>query len=169
MPGSSGIAEAAHTAAGLWADAAGSLRPAGRSANHVYSFDASGTTRYLRLVSSDDRTRGQIEAELDFIAHLRRGGVGAAAPLASRAGRLVEELPHGGGLLFACGRLLEGYSEETTADVSLADLTMFCRWRLVYMFLVYARRWGFENLDGRQAEWFARKRENIARGYAWGA
>ncbi|MDQ3135012.1 MAG: phosphotransferase [Acidobacteriota bacterium] len=65
--------------------------------------------------------------------------------------------------------LLEGYSENMRLSVSLADLTMFCQWRLLYMFLVYARKWGFENLSGQQAEWFARKRENIARGYQWQA
>ncbi|MBA3768088.1 MAG: phosphotransferase, partial [Acidobacteria bacterium] len=63
--------------------------------------------------------------------------------------------------------LLEGYSENMQLDVTLAEVTMFCQWRLIYMFLVYARKWGFENLSEQQAEWFAKKRENIARGYKW--
>jgi Ser/Thr protein kinase RdoA (MazF antagonist) len=65
--------------------------------------------------------------------------------------------------------LLEGYSENMKLDVTLTDVTMFCQWRLVYMFLVYARKWGFENLSEQQAEWFAQKRENLARGYKWNA
>lgn len=313
MSGAHSIDEAANGAAGLWPGPAGPPRPVGHSANHVYSFEAAGETFYLRLVSSEHRTRVQVEAELDFILYLRRGGVGAAAPAPSSAGRLVEELPHGDASLFACvfeeakgerfrydparpdaehfrlrgrtlgrlhalskayapaagarrfawdedgllrdvdaflpgseevvrreyealrgrlqrrprtretfglihgdfgetnyrhaggrlnlfdfddccyhwfaydlavcvyphgrrpeaprllDRLLEGYSEEAPSGVGLADLTTFCQWRLVYMFLVYARKWGFENLTGRQAEWFARRRENIARGYTWGA
>lgn len=41
----------------------------------------------------------------------------------------------------------------------------FCRLRLLYMFLTYAKKWGFSDLSDRQASWFARKRENIAIGY----
>jgi Ser/Thr protein kinase RdoA (MazF antagonist) len=65
--------------------------------------------------------------------------------------------------------LYEGYCENMDSDTTLADITMFCQWRLVYMFLVYARKWGFEHLSEQQAGWFAQKRENIARGYRWPA
>ena len=65
------------------------------------------------------------------------------------------------------GWLLEGYSENMKLEVKLADVTMFCQWRLIYMFLVYARKWGFENLSEQQTGWFAKKRENIAHGYLW--
>jgi len=303
--------ELANTAVELWHGVIGSLQHVSDSANHVYSFIESGETRYLRLISSYDRTKQQVEAELDFIAYLRRGGVSAMLPLSSSAGRLIEEFPLANSLLFACvfeeakgerfsydsvashqehfrlrGRtlgqihalskaylpsdsfrrfawnedkllldincflpksekivwreydvlkerlndyptssqtyglihgdfgetnyryrdarlnifdfddccyhwfaydlaitiyphgwrreglqlldwLLEGYSENMQLDVKLADITMFCQWRLLYMFLVYARKWDFENLSEQQAEWFARKRENIARGYTW--
>jgi len=305
--------ELAHTAVKLWHGVTGSLQHIGDSVNQVYSFIESGGTRYLRLISSNDRTKEQVEAELDFIAYLKRGGVSAMLPLAAATGRLIEELPLANGLLFACvyeaakgewfsydsatshkehfrlrGRtlgqihvlstayvpadsfrrfawdedkllldidgflpksekivwreydvlkerlkdypkssqtfglihgdfgetnyrhqdarlnifdfddccyhwfaydlaitiyphgwrreglqlldwLLEGYSENMQLDVQLVDITMFCQWRLLYMFLVYARKWGFENLSAQQAEWLARKRENIARGYAWSA
>jgi Ser/Thr protein kinase RdoA (MazF antagonist) len=63
--------------------------------------------------------------------------------------------------------LLEGYAEKTSLNTTLAELTMFCQWRQIYMFLVYARKWGFNDLSPQQAEWFARKRENIVRGYEW--
>jgi Ser/Thr protein kinase RdoA (MazF antagonist) len=63
--------------------------------------------------------------------------------------------------------LLEGYAESMQSSVTLADVTMFCRWRLLYMFLVHARTWGFERLSEQQAAWFAQKRKNIARGYEW--
>jgi Ser/Thr protein kinase RdoA (MazF antagonist) len=304
--------EFANIAIGLWGGDAKSLELIGDSANYVYSFIEFGKTRYLRLISSYDRTKGQIEAELEFIFHLRQGGVSVALAVASVHGRFVEELSSGSDLLFACvfeqaegerfrydaaaksnkehfrlrGRtlgqihalsktyipsgkfrrfawdgdnlllevekflpksekivwreydalkerlrhcpqsketyglihgdfgetnyryqnsrltifdfddccyhwfvydlaltiyphgwrkeglqlldwMLEGYSENMPLNVSLAEVTMFCQWRLVYMFLVYARKWGFERLSPQQSEWFAQKRENIARGYQW--
>jgi Ser/Thr protein kinase RdoA (MazF antagonist) len=304
--------EIANTAIKLWHGETGSLQLVSDSANRVYSFIESGETRYLRLISGSDRTEGQVEAELDFIAHLRRGGVSAMLPLSSSTGRLIEELPLADELFFACvfeeakgqrfrygpatsnkehfrlrgrtlgqihalskaylpsggfrrhaweeekllldtnsflppsekivrreydtlkerlrdypksgqtfglihgdfgetnyrhqgarlnifdfddccyhwfvydlavtiyphgwrpeglrllGWLLEGYSENMHLEVRLAEITMFCQWRLIYMFLVYSRKWGFENLSEQQAEWLTQKRENIARGYTWG-
>jgi amicoumacin kinase len=295
----------------LWNGDAKSCREIADSANRVYSFLESGQTRYLRLISTSSRTKPQVEAELDFIFHLRRGGISAMPPVPSAAGRLIEELgseenahlasvfeeaqgeqvafgsasfnkeylrlrgrtlgkihalsktfvPSGNrrrptwdedpllltidgflptsetlvrkkyqalgnrlqyypkshdtyGLIhgdfgetnlrsangqlnvfdfddccycwFACDLaiaiyphgwrkeglqflnwMIEGYSEIMPWHAPLADITMFCQWRLVYMFLVYARKWGLQNLSPRQAEWFTQKRENIARGYQW--
>jgi Ser/Thr protein kinase RdoA (MazF antagonist) len=303
--------ELANTAVKLWHGDTELLRYVGDSANPVYSFIESGETLYLRLTSSCYRTKEQIEAELDFIAYLHRGGISAMLPVPSTAGRLIEELPFANSSLFACvfeeakgecfryapskhnkehfrlrgrtlGRihalskgyvpsdgfrrfawdedklllnvndflpqsekiiwrehdvlkerlqdhakssqtyglihgdfgetnyryqddrlnvfdfddccyhwfaydlaitiyphgwrkeglrlldwLLEGYSESMQVDMTLADVTMFCQWRLIYMFFVYARKWGFEDLSEQQAEWFAKKRENIAHGYKW--
>jgi amicoumacin kinase len=76
--------------------------------------------------------------------------------------------PHGWrrgaeGLLDA---LLEGYSEETEWDAHLKDeLTYFYRLRQLYMFLNYAKKWGFSNLSAEQIKWFTQKRDNIAQGY----
>jgi amicoumacin kinase len=305
--------ELANTAIKLWQGVTGSLQHIGSSTNYTYSFIESGNTRYLRLTSSCDRAREQIEAELDFIAHLHRGGVSVMLPISSAAGRFVEEIQFANHLLFGCvfeeaegelfrydsakfnkehfilrgrtlgqihalstdyvpsGRfrrfawdedkllleageflpksekavwhaygelrewlqdnpqskgtyglihgdfgetnyryrddqlnifdfddcryhwfvydlaitiyphgwrkeglrlldwLLEGYSEKMKLDVTLTDVTMFCQWRLVYLFLVYARKWRFEDLSEQQAEWFALKRENLACGYRWHA
>lgn len=63
--------------------------------------------------------------------------------------------------------LLEGYAENMRLNATIAEVTMFCEWRLIYMFLVYAGKWGFENLSEQQAAWLAQKRENIAHGYTW--
>jgi len=303
--------EVANLAVRFWCGDTESLEFIGNSANYIYHFVESGKTRYLRLVSSYDRTKKQIEAELDFIFHLQQGGVSVALPVSSVAGRLVEEIVCANDLLFACvfeqaegerfryetatsnkehfrlrGRtlgqihtlskdyvfsdsfrrfawnedklllnierflpksekivwreydllnnrlrelpqsketyglihgdfgetnyryqdsrlnifdfddccyhwfvydlaitiyphgwrkeglqlldwLLEGYAENMSLDVPLAEITMFCQWRLVYLFMVYARKWGFENLSEQQAAWFAQKRENITHGYQW--
>jgi amicoumacin kinase len=295
----------------LWRGDENSTEQVSDSANYVLSFAESGKKYYLRLTPSFERTKNQIEAELDFVAFLYRGGVSVSMPVSSVAGRLIEEIKSGENLLYACvfeeargerfkfdsaesvkehfrlrgrtlGRIhalskayapagdfrrfawnedkillqtnaflpesekivwrefeflkerlqdypkssetfglihgdfgetnyrfqnnqlnifdfddccyhwflydvavtiyphgwrreglqlldwiLEGYAEKMRLQTTLADVTTFCRWRLVYMFLVYAKKWGFENLTRRQAEWFASKRENIARGYAW--
>ncbi|MDQ3749421.1 MAG: phosphotransferase [Acidobacteriota bacterium] len=311
MPDSVRRNEFANVAVGLWRGDNESLEFVGDSANYVYSFIESGKTRFLRLTSSCDRTKEQIEAELDFISYLHQGSVSAALPVSSVAGRFVEEITSTNDLLFACvfeqaegkrfrynsaesnkehfrlrGRtlgqihalsktylpsgnfrrfawdadnlllevekflpksekivwreygalkerlreypqlkqtyglihgdfgetnyrlqdsrlnifdfddccyhwfvydlaitiyphgwrkeglqlldwLLEGYSEGMPLNVTPTDITLFCQWRLIYMFLVYARKWGFEHMSQQQAKWFAQKRENIARGYQW--
>lgn len=94
--------ELANTAVKLWHGVTGSLQRIGDSVNHIYNFIESGKTRYLRLISSYDRTKQQVEAELDFIAFLNWGGVSAMLPLPSSTGRLIEELPLADSLLFAC-------------------------------------------------------------------
>ena len=79
----------------------------------------------------------------------------------------VSIYPHGWrkeGLRLLDG-LLEGYAENMPLVIEREEITLFCRWRMLYMFLVYAKKWGFENLSKEQAVWFAQKRENIARGY----
>lgn len=302
---------AAVEAASLWGAAADTLRHVGDSANHVYSFVSQGKTRYLRLTHGAHRTRQQIEAELDFVCYLARGGVEVGLPVSVANGERVAEMRSGGETFFACvfeeavgesfvfgadefntghfrlrgqtlgrihalartyapaagrrrfrwdedelwrdaesylpksedvvwrehqalserlrdypasaetfglihgdfgatnfrvgkdrlavfdfddscyhwyvydlavtiyphGRrsdlrrllpaLLEGYAEETKRPVYTRDeLTLFCRLRLLYMFLTYARKWGFAQLSARQADWFSQKRENIARGYS---
>jgi amicoumacin kinase len=314
MLDSTHVHELANAAVELWRGDLESLRRTADSANHVYSFNKGGVTLYLRLVSSSDRMREQVAAELEFVSYLHRNNVSAVLPVPSAAGRLIEELalsahgrpfacvfeeakgerfrydsarpdkehfilrgqtlgrihalsqayvPTGGlrrfvwdednllrkindflpasektiwreyeilrerlqsypksvqnyGLIHgdfgetnyryqngqlnifdfddSCyhwfvydlavtiyphgwrkeGRqlldwLLEGYAESMELNVTLPEVTMFCQWRLLYMFLVYARKWGFQHLSEGQAEWFALKRENIARGYAWGA
>ncbi len=295
----------------LWRGNPNSLRHVSHSANYVFSFTESGKKQYLRLTPTNARTKNQIEAELDFVAFLRRGCINAMLPIPSVAGRLIEEINYAENALFACvfeeaegerfsydsaednkkhfklrgktlgqihalsknyvpsdnlrrfvwdedrllletsrflpksekiiwreldalkeqlkdypksaetfglihgdfgetnyrcqnerlnifdfddccyhwflydlaltiyphgGRkeglqvldwLLEGYSEYVPSTVTLANLTIFCQWRLVYMFLVYARKLGFDNLSEQQKTWFAQKRENIACGYKW--
>lgn len=295
----------------LWRGETTSLRQVSDSENHVYSFACEGETLYLRLTDGTRRTREQVEAELDFVAHLARGGVEVALPVKSANGLALEIIRTCEGQFFACvfaeatgesfvfgadefnerhfrlrgrtlgrihalaknyapatgrrrfrwdedcvwrdaesylpkseevvrreyrhlserlrdypataetfglihgdfgatnfrvkkdaltvfdfddccyhwyaydlavtiyphGRrsdlrrllsaLLAAYAEESNGHTYTRDeLTLFCRLRLLYMFLSYARKWGFENLSARQADWFSQKRENIARGYA---
>lgn len=294
----------------LWRGEPDSLRQVSDSANHVFSFFASGHPLFLRLTSGCDRTLEQIEAELHFINYLHRSCAGVSLPVPSADGRVVETIYHADAPRFACAfeeaegeyftvgsdeanrrhfqlrgrtlgrihalardytpavarrrflweeddlfrnierylpksegivwaeysRLMEwlrayprnrdtfglihgdfgptnfldkngaltvfdfddccyhwyaydlavtiyphgwrkeakgliealfkGYSEEVGSNVLLRnELVEFCRLRQLYMFLNYAKRWGFTNLSDQQASWFAQKRDNIARGY----
>ena len=92
----------ANAAVELWRGDNESLEYLGESANYVFSFIESGKTRYLRLTSSYDRTKEQIEAELDFIFYLYQGGISVALPLSSVAGRFVEEIVSANDLFLAC-------------------------------------------------------------------
>ncbi len=294
----------------LWQGEPTSLQHVSDSENCVYSFTASEKKYFLRLTPSHHRSHRQIEAELDFIEYLHRGGVSVSLPLPSVSRRMIEPVQIGSDSFFACafeeargerftfgpgeankkhfqlrgqtlGRihalakryapsissrrfvwdeddcilnaerylpkseevvwaeyhqlmnwlpdypkdeqsfglihgdfgatnfrckadrvtvfdfddccyhwfaydlavviyphgwraeagalldsLLKGYREETSCDTdSMADLINFCRLRLLYMFLTHAKKWGFADLSDEQAKWFARKRENMARGY----
>jgi Ser/Thr protein kinase RdoA (MazF antagonist) len=294
----------------LWRGEPVTLQHVSDSENYVFSFIVSKKNRFLRLTSSHHRTLFQIEAELDFIRYLHRGGVSVSIPIPSLNGLGTEKMQIANDIFFACvfeeaegapftfgshesnlkhfrlrgealGRihalakkydpsvsprrftwdeddcvrnaerylpqsenvvraeyhqlmewlhsypkdeqsyglihgdfgptnyryldgclnvfdfddccyhwfaydlaitiyphgwrkearalleaLLEGYSEEATwRTESIADLTSFCRLRQLYMFLTHAKKWGFSDLSGQQASWYAQKRENIAKGY----
>jgi Ser/Thr protein kinase RdoA (MazF antagonist) len=94
--------ELANVAVGLWYSDNELLESISNSANYVYSFNESGKTRYLRLTSSCNRTKEQIEAEFNFIFYLHHGGVSVALPISSIAGQFVEEVASTNDLLFAC-------------------------------------------------------------------
>jgi Ser/Thr protein kinase RdoA (MazF antagonist) len=86
----------------LWRGEPDSLLQVSDSANHVFSFFASGQPLFLRLTSSRDRTLEQIEAELNFINYLHRGRVGVSLPMPSANGQGVETIQNEDVPLFAC-------------------------------------------------------------------
>ena len=85
-----------------WGGEPGSLSRISDSVNHVFTFVSSGERHFLRLTPGVHRARPQIDAELDFILYLHGYGVSVCPPIASKGGRLVEELPAEGASLFAC-------------------------------------------------------------------
>lgn len=62
------------------------------SGNAVYRVLADGQRFALRLTDPEHRTRTQNEAEIEFVRHLEDAGVPVAPPVASTAGRFVEEV-----------------------------------------------------------------------------
>jgi Ser/Thr protein kinase RdoA (MazF antagonist) len=66
------------------------------SANHVFRVARDGRPCYLRLSHDSERDAGAIGAELDFIGHALTAGVGAARPLPSTGGALIETLADDG-------------------------------------------------------------------------
>ena len=67
------------------------------SSNAIYPFMSGGEVSFLRFAPTSEKRVAQVEAELDFIGHLRRAGYGAPEPIPARDGRLVvtEETPWG--------------------------------------------------------------------------
>lgn len=59
------------------------------SSNAVYPFEHRDGPAFLRFSPANEKRPDQIEAELDFIACLRRAGYGAPEPLPARDGRLL--------------------------------------------------------------------------------
>jgi amicoumacin kinase len=64
--------------------------------------------------------------------------------------------------------LFEGYQKETEINIELVELIKFCEWRMVYMFIARAEKWGFNEVSTEQEEWYSRMRENISCGYSIG-
>jgi Ser/Thr protein kinase RdoA (MazF antagonist) len=63
---------------------------------------------------------------------------------------------------------LEGYAAESPFESQWSkSITQFCRFRVVYMYLVYAERWGLSSTVPAQVEWFARKRHRMRHPVDW--
>jgi Ser/Thr protein kinase RdoA (MazF antagonist) len=58
------------------------------------------------------------------------------------------------------GNVLEGYAEARPASVTLRrHIPWFGKMRLLYSFLVFAERWGFDNLSPQQQQYFELRRK----------
>ena len=63
---------------------------------------------------------------------------------------------------------LDGYAAESPVAPDWMDaLGWFCRLRVVYMYLVYADRWGLSSRAADHAAWFARKRDRMRHPVDW--
>ena len=71
------------------------------SANHVFRFLRNGQMLYLRLTPASERGRDAILAELDFVLHAARAGLGVAWPVPSAQGALVEDVDDHHAVAFA--------------------------------------------------------------------
>lgn len=73
-----------------WRGEGAGARPLGGTNSLLYGFSAGGRELVLRLTPATRRDPVQVEAELDWIRHLVRGGLDACSPVASARGREVE-------------------------------------------------------------------------------
>src|SRR4051812_12066499 len=101
-----------------WDAAGGSLGPGSETQNFIYRFFGSDQAQnYLRLTHSSHRTRDFIQAELDFVNYLARGGAEVAAPIPSRGDRLVEVIETPIGEMYAVAfRAVEGSAVKWDTD-----------------------------------------------------
>ena len=99
--------------AARWEHDPGTLCFVRSSANSVYRFESDGQGRFLRFAADCERSRQQIEAEVEFLRWLLARGLDVAAPVPSAAGHLVETVEAGAGSFHAvvfealAGRQLE--------------------------------------------------------------
>jgi len=76
-----------------WNGQAASIRAVQQSENFVFRFhDGKGRERYLRISPPNYRPLGDIEAELDFVRHLKRMKIPVATPVRSMRGKWVETI-----------------------------------------------------------------------------
>jgi amicoumacin kinase len=85
----------------LW-DARGPIEIVSDRDNLVCAVTGHGGPLALRLTHSDRRPFEQVDAEMGFVDYLGRLGAPVAAPLRSRAGRLVERVEAHHGYFSAC-------------------------------------------------------------------
>jgi Ser/Thr protein kinase RdoA (MazF antagonist) len=84
-----------------WPNDPGSLAFFRASANIQYAFRFHGKSHFLRLSPHDERSFGQIRAELDFIAYLRSRGYPANRPVPSISGHAIQVIPGTSGPYYA--------------------------------------------------------------------
>jgi Ser/Thr protein kinase RdoA (MazF antagonist) len=87
-----GIPEVVMRACGRWTPDPGTLKYVRSSNTHVFRFERHGEGRFLRLTPASERSRSDLDGELDFIFHLNRRHVPVAVPLPSKSGLMVEEV-----------------------------------------------------------------------------
>ncbi|WP_164821552.1 phosphotransferase enzyme family protein [Paenibacillus koleovorans] len=85
--------QAARTCMTHWEHDAGSLQFWRASSNFVYRYTRAGTRYYLRFASDEDRTRDQLEAELDFLTYLQQMGIPTVVPVSSAQGHRIVTIP----------------------------------------------------------------------------
>lgn len=84
--------EDARQVVGEWGGAVDSVEHVGSSASAVFRFsDGENVVRVLRLIDANFRTRENVEAELNFLEHLKQERVGVAAGLRNRKGEFTVE------------------------------------------------------------------------------
>lgn len=85
-----------------WGGDAGSLHSAGGGPNQVFGFASPAGPRFLRLTPAHSRPLAQVEAELDYVAWLARGGVPVAVPVPAPGGAAAETVRIGAETFTAC-------------------------------------------------------------------
>jgi Ser/Thr protein kinase RdoA (MazF antagonist) len=75
-----------------WGVAGTTLETLGDFENFVYACEIDGRPGILRITHGSHRSSEAVSAELEWIEHLAKAGIGAARPIASRSGNWIETL-----------------------------------------------------------------------------
>jgi Ser/Thr protein kinase RdoA (MazF antagonist) len=71
------------------------------SANYVYVINNTDKAYYLRFALNEERTLSEIEAEFEFLTHLKTNNFPAAYPVKSKDGKYIETIHHPQGTYYA--------------------------------------------------------------------
>lgn len=80
-------------AAALYGVPSSDLTSLGAFESDVYAFETNGQAAVLKIIAPLHRSPSLVQAEVDWLLSLADAGVPVAAPLPSKSGRYVEELP----------------------------------------------------------------------------
>ncbi len=75
-----------------WESDSQTLTPVREGANLVYQFSLNARPTYLRLTHASHRSRGEVDAEIEFVRYLKSSGCSVAAPVPSKANLWVEQV-----------------------------------------------------------------------------
>lgn len=99
-----------------WKGDASSLKLVSKAANTIYFFkDNAGAERVLRLMDPNFRTRDEVQAELDFIAHLQREEIQVAGWVPAINARGVINTPSGN-FLASVFEFVDGFEMQAGTD-----------------------------------------------------
>lgn len=84
------------------------------SSNFIYRYQYEGKLFFLRFVHEHDKNREQIQAEIDFLIHLKTCGYPCSCPVKSRTGHWVQALETEKGSFYAV--VFEGIEGEAIGE-----------------------------------------------------
>lgn len=91
--------EDAQRAVTAWGGVVVSLEHVGNAGSSVFRFvNEDGVVQFLRITDATFRTQGEVEAELEFLAHLKKEHVSVAAGVRNRKGKFTTEYAAANGM-----------------------------------------------------------------------
>ena len=108
-----------------WEHDAGSARFFRSSANFLYTFDQKGKRHFLRFADSSERSREEIEAEVDLVNWLAGAGIDVAIPIRAKDEHFVQSTETERGTFHA---VVFGELQGSQFEIDELDSSRFHAW-----------------------------------------